>query len=147
MRALTLSCVAALVLACGADAAQPVLTHTALVTRADRICDRYAGLLQRPTRRGGTLGDPAYDAAWLRLFAAQRTALAALRANRRDTAAYRVFLQSLPVLEQAARDLMSRLERRRDDRWSRAALSRFLLAHAASARRARAVGMRRCPGA
>jgi hypothetical protein len=149
MRALTASCVAALVLTCGAGAAPPPpgLRHAELMARADRICERYATLLQHPTGGTGTLGEPAYDAAWLRLFVRQRRELSDLRPGRRDAAGYRRFLVSLPVIEKAAGDLMSVLERRGGARASRGLLRRFLAAQTESTRRARAVGLRRCPSA
>lgn len=148
MRPLLLSCVAALVLAYGADAAPPpVLANAALVQRADAVCERYGALLQNPDGRDATLGDSDHDAAWLRLFAGQRRALGALRPNRRDAPAYGRFLASLGSLEQAARGLMSALERGARERPARNALRRFVVAHAASTRLARTVGMRRCPGA
>ena len=148
MRAFSLSCVVALVLACAADAApRPVLTHAELVTSADAVCERYGALLQRPTGRSGSLGEPEYDAAWLRLFGGQRRSLGRLRPNAGDATAYRRFLDSLPVIERSARAVMSVLERGGSERASRQALRRFLLAHTASTRLARAVGLRRCPGA
>jgi hypothetical protein len=149
MRAFTTTCVAALVLACGAGAAPPPpgLRHATLVARADRICERYADLLQHPTGGTGTLGEPEYDAAWLRLFARQRRELNALRPGRRDAVGYRRFLESLPLVEKAARDLMSALERRKGERAAQRLLRLFLTAQSESTHRARAVGLRRCPSA
>jgi hypothetical protein len=144
VRAFSLSCVVALVLACAADAApRPVLTHTELVTSADAICERYGALLQRATGRSG----PEHDASWLRLFRGQRRSLGRLRPNAGDAPAYRRFLDSLPLIEQSARALMSVRERGGSERASRQALRRFLLAHSASTRVARAAGLGRCPGA
>src|SRR5688572_28110028 len=71
MRMLLAPAIAAAALA----AAPPTLTHGQLVARADGICVRYAALLESPPGVEGRLGDADYDAAWLRLFARQRTEL------------------------------------------------------------------------
>ena len=147
MRVFLAGCAIGLAVACSASAAPPVVSHSELVARAGRICDRYARALQDPTGAGGTLGQPAYDDAWLRLFGRQRAELAALRPGRRDYARYRRFLASLPKLEEAARGLMAVLERGGTEQRARAPLSRFLSALGDSTDRARAVGLRRCPAA
>jgi hypothetical protein len=140
MRMLLAPAIAAAALA----ASPPTLTHSQLVARADGICVRYAALRESPPGVTGRLGDADYHAAWLRLFARQRSELARLRPPQRDRAGYVRFLRSLPPVATAFRTLAEALEAEEPVKRWRPLFNRFRASERAAGRAALAVGMRRC---
>jgi hypothetical protein len=131
------------VLAAAAVAA-PALTHGQLVARADAICVRYESLLTAPPGVDAQLGDPAYDRAWLRLFARQRGELGALRPPAGDRAAWTRFVRTLPVVRERFRALTTAIEAGLPVRRWRPLAARLRAAERDAGRAARAVGLRRC---
>jgi hypothetical protein len=140
MRMLLAPAIAAATLA----AAPPTLTHGQLVARADGICVRYAALLESPPGVEGRLGDADYDAAWLRLFARQRTELGRLGPPSQDRAAYARFLRTLPPVATSFRALADALEAGEPVKRWRPLFHRYRDAERAAGRAAWAVGLRRC---
>ncbi len=131
------------VLAAAAVAA-PALTHGQLVTRADGICVRYESLLASPPGIDAQLGDPAYDRAWLRLFARERGELGSLRPPARDRSAWTSFLRTLPVVQERFRVLTTAIETGLPVRKWRPLSARLRAAERAAGRTADAVGAHRC---
>jgi hypothetical protein len=125
-------------------AASPTLTHAQLVKRANAICVRYEALLAAPPNVSGQLGDPDFDAEWLRLFARQRDELARLAPPARDAAAYGRFLRTLPPVAAAFRNLATALETDMPVKQWRPLYKSFRAAEGTAGSRARALGIRRC---
>jgi hypothetical protein len=126
--------------AAGANA----LTHAQLLTRADAVCKRYAPQLQSPPGVEGEVGDPAYDAAWLRLFDRQRRELVALVPPQRDAQRYQRFLAALPHVRAAFHKLTRAIEMGRPVKHWAPLVRRLEAAEDEAGVRARAVGLRRC---
>jgi hypothetical protein len=124
-------------------AAGPPLTHAQLVSRADAVCARYAPQLAAP-RAEGRLGDPTFDAAWLKVFERQRRELTALRPSSVDAERYGRFLEALPPVAAAFRKLSSSIERGRPVHAWAPLVRRMTAAQREAGSRARAVGLRRC---
>lgn len=143
-RIFLVSCAIAAALVAGlARAATPVLTPVQLVAKADAICVRYAPRVASPGKQP-QLGQPAWDAAWLRTFDRQHTELAALRPPASRAPRYRAFLGSLPPVRASFRALTSSLEAKRPVRTWVPLVKRLHSAERHAGQRARAVGLRRC---
>jgi hypothetical protein len=135
--------VLAIVVVAFAPATGPPLTHAQLVSRADAICVRHAPQLASP-RTGGGLGDPVFDAAWLKVFERQRRELTALRPPQAEAARYRRFLDALPSVATAFRKLARAIEQGRPVHAWAPLVRRMTAAEREAGSRARAVGLRRC---
>src|SRR5262245_19509802 len=134
--------VLAIVVVAFPTATGPPLTHSQLVTRADAVCVRYAPQLESPAE--SELGDPAFDAAWLRVFERQRRGLAALRPSPVDADRYGRFLETLPPVADTFRKLTKAIEAGRPVKAWAPLVRRMTAAQRQAGARARAVGMRRC---
>ena len=125
----------------------PPLTHAQLVSRANAICVRHAPQLAS-SGTAGELGEPAFDAAWLKAFGRQRRELTALQPSDADAPAYGRFLAALPPVANAFRNLARSIERGRPVHSWAPLVRRLTAAEREAGSRARAVGLRRCfPGA
>jgi hypothetical protein len=134
--------VLAIVVVAFPTATGPPLTHAQLVARADAVCVRYAPQLEAPG--GGELGDPGFDAAWLRVFERQRRALTALRPSPVDAARYGRFLSALPPIANAFRTLTKSIEQGKPVKAWAPHVRHLTATQREAGTRARAVGMRRC---
>ncbi len=124
----------------------PTLTQSQLVTRANGICIRYAALRAAPPDVTGRLGDPAFDAAWLRLFAREREELGRLVPPPASEEGYARFVATLPPIATSFRRLATALEQGRPVKRWLALYQRFRSTERRAARSARSVGIRRCFG-
>lgn len=132
------------VFAAAAVAAGPALNHAQLVARADAVCLRYESLLAAPPGIDGQLGEPAYDRAWLRLFARERGELRSLVAPARDRAGWARFLRTLPPIAERFNALTNAIEAGLPVRRWRPYSAQLRAAQQNAGRAAAAVGLRRC---
>ena len=131
---------AALALAAGAH--DPVFT-----ARANAACFKWEDMLVNPPGDvgGGDLGDPKYDAAWLRVFDRYSVVLRRLQpANAADRRQWKLVLAQLPAIRSDEIALAKAVERRA----AKATIVRALLAlqkpWSAAHRHAVAAGARQC---
>lgn len=119
----------------------------AFVARADAACLKWENLLVNPPGDvgGGDVGDPRYDAAWVRVFDRYSLVLHGLRpAGAADRREWALALAQLPEIRRRERAMTRAVERHR----TTAVILRALVAYAqpwkVAHRRALAAGARDC---